>query len=251
MGASPFFQEIWVGTTDTGYGGASHDNRVNVLDYTVSLSRYGFIASQESSIVFGIQSCKDAFVYLSSSSVMDSQKAFYEIVFGGGNGKYLIFRRNNIVWQELAYLPAAINCLSFSFFWISWKNGNIKIGRGPEVNIDIIYDFMDPESWPINGVGVRTYYSIGQWIIYQRPTGYMCNAVWSRSNMAVLKTVEAGRYSCALECNRELKCLGFNHNEQTMSCQLISTGQTESFSSEQYWEYVVKCFESKCLGCLK
>ncbi|XP_071124072.1 uncharacterized protein 5-like [Mytilus edulis] len=158
---------MWVHTLNTG---DSVNLVPNAPELSHPLNQYGFNASRNYSINFDLKVCRDAFVYLSASPVMDKQAALYEICIGGNEGKRILLRRNDLTFQDVARNDlgdGSTQCGSFQPFWISWQNGNIKIGKGLSVDSGVVIDWRDPNPFIIHGLGVRT--GLGQsglWIIY-------------------------------------------------------------------------------------
>ncbi|CAC5423976.1 unnamed protein product [Mytilus coruscus] len=165
--SASLLSEIWIHTPNTGNGLYYVPN---ASELSHPLNQYGFDTSYKHSITFDLKVCSDAFVYLSASQVMDSNTAVYEICIEGGGGTKVLLRRKDYIFESIAsnVLGAGRTyCGSFQPFWISWQNGNIKIGKGLSVDSEVVIDWNDTNPFNIHGVGVRTGQGqSGQWIIY-------------------------------------------------------------------------------------
>ncbi|XP_063416290.1 C3 and PZP-like alpha-2-macroglobulin domain-containing protein 8 [Mytilus trossulus] len=167
--SASFVREIWIHTPDTG---DSVNLVPNAPELSHPLNQYGFNASQDYSINFDLKVCRDAFVYLSASPVMNKHAVLYEVCIGGNGGNRILLRRNDATFQDVAANElgdGSTQCGSFQPYWISWQNGNIKIGKGLSVDNEVVIDWRDPNPFIIHGVGVRTGLGqIGQWIIHMK-----------------------------------------------------------------------------------
>ncbi|CAG2198494.1 unnamed protein product [Mytilus edulis] len=162
----------------------------NAPELSHPLNQYGFIASEKSSIDFELKVCHDAFIYLSASLVMDSTADVYEIVMGGGSGTKVFLRSKNGVDVAQGLLGTSnTDCDQFVPFWISWENGNVKIGKGLIINQDVVIDWTDSDPFIIAGIGVRSGYgSSGQWIFHVEASGEFCVTGGTRGTMNILTT---------------------------------------------------------------
>ncbi|CAC5423978.1 unnamed protein product [Mytilus coruscus] len=244
-------REIWVHTPNTGNGVYWVPN---APELSHPLNQYGYDASQNSSIHFDLKVCSDAFVYLSASPIMDKQAALYEICIGGGGGKKVFLRRQDPTFEDVASNvlgDGSTQCGSFQPFWISWQNGNIKIGKGLSINNKEVVDWSDPNPFIIRGVGVRTGVGqSGQWTIYTEALGYFCLHTDTRGTMELVKTTLATEYSCPYLCHGIHNCMGFNFNVHTSLCELISTGEPMLTVTDSGWTFGTKCFQGKCFACI-
>ncbi|VDI41586.1 Hypothetical predicted protein [Mytilus galloprovincialis] len=223
----------------------------NAPELSHPLNQYGFIASEKSSIDFGLKVCHDAFIYLSASLVMDSTADVYEIVMGGGSGTKVFLRSKNGVDVAQGLLGTSnTDCDQFVPFWISWENGNVKIGKGLIINQDVVIDWTDSDPFIIAGIGVRTGYgSSGQWVFHVEASGEFCVTGGTRGTMNLLTTDIVREYDCPLMCLRVQNCMGFNFNKLSEICELISGGEEMTTVSNSDWIFGTKCFQNKCLAC--
>ncbi|XP_071128172.1 uncharacterized protein [Mytilus edulis] len=243
--------EIWVHTPNTG-NGVYWDSNAPELSHP--LNQYGFDASKNYSIRFELKVCSNAFVYLSASSIMDKQAALYEICIGGGGGKKIFLRRQDATFEDVTNNvlgDGSTQCGSFQPYWLSWQNGNIKIGKGLSVDNEVVIDWRDPNPFIIHGVGVRTGIGqSGQWIIYMEALGYFCLHTETRGTMKLANTTFATEYTCPYLCHGSHNCMGFNFNVHSRVCELISTGEKMLTTTGSGWTFGTKCFQWKCFACI-
>ena len=64
--------------------------------------------------------------------------------------------------------PDILDCNSFRYFWVSWLNNTIRVGKGTEIFEDEVLHLISKENtFPVRGVAITTYDSQdrpGQWI---------------------------------------------------------------------------------------
>ncbi|CAC5424728.1 unnamed protein product [Mytilus coruscus] len=243
--------EIWVHTPDTGYG-VHWDPKAPELSQ--HLNQYGFNASQSYSINFDLKVCSNAFVYLSASPIMDSNAALYEVCIGANGGTEVSLRRQVSTFKVIesnVLGDGSTQCGLFQPFWISWQNGNIKIGKGLAIDNEVVVDWNDPNPFIIHGVGVKTGVGqSGQWTIHIEALGYFCLHTETRGTMELVKTTLATEYSCPYLCHGINNCMGFNFNVHTSVCELISTGEPMLTVTDSGWTFGTKCFQWKCFACI-
>ena len=79
-----------------------------------------------------------------------------------------------------------------------------------------------------------------------------CGSFGNRGDMALLDTKKVGhRFGCTLECNLNEQCMGYNVNNVTMECQLISADQLIQTVQDANWKMYIKCLQglSRCIHC--
>ncbi|ELU12988.1 hypothetical protein CAPTEDRAFT_69653, partial [Capitella teleta] len=61
--------------------------------------------------------------------------------------------------------PDVMHCNETRYFWISWKNGVIEVGRGLVVgNRVFMVWWKDPEPYKVNGIAISTGFGAeGKW----------------------------------------------------------------------------------------
>ena len=57
-----------------------------------------------------------------------------------------------------------LNCREYRYFWVSWLNGKIEVGRGSLVGDDRMMEWQDPDPHPVAMVAVSTGWgATGDW----------------------------------------------------------------------------------------
>ncbi|CAG2185220.1 unnamed protein product [Mytilus edulis] len=148
----------------------------DILNLTEHLEKYGIEGSKITSFKFQVKASKDANVFLSSSTTMDSTMPFYDVNLGAhDNTKTQLVRRLD---DSLSTTPFTkewkagfdrhrLKNTEFRDFWVSWYGGIIKHGRGPVVGDDIIGEWADPNPFPVKSIGVlNSFNTQGDWIIH-------------------------------------------------------------------------------------
>ncbi|CAG2200270.1 unnamed protein product [Mytilus edulis] len=106
----------------------------DVMDYTIDVNKYNLDLSGITSLVFELKRCGRAHVLLSSSDVRNSAKPLYEFDIGNKDySTYIIYRSDDSLDPEsrnyVNFLtPNIYDCTVYLPFWISWAEGEIKLG---------------------------------------------------------------------------------------------------------------------------
>ena len=83
------------------------------------------------------------------------ESSIYEIIIGGDVNTRSFIGTN----QKAKYTSFEKDLLSeseFRAFWITWKDGNIKVGQGPVVNENIFLEWADPDFIEVTSVTVSS-----------------------------------------------------------------------------------------------
>ncbi|XP_052101921.1 uncharacterized protein LOC127735695 [Mytilus californianus] len=217
-------------------------------------------------------------VILASTSSMNSSKPFYQLILSGdsnhdGNWELNLRRREDKALQQNRYDFAfktineeryRLNCNEYRTFWVSWKEGKIKLGRGKQTGNDEIFWYTDNDPFVIREIGViNAWGSTGKWkipiTINDRFTGQYnkCQRNDIKANIEIVDSVQAiSVIRCSAICDLMKKCIGFNYKAQGKRCALLSAGENVLTEIPKLhvpgWQFYTKCFEKKevCLGCL-
>ncbi|VDI06407.1 Hypothetical predicted protein [Mytilus galloprovincialis] len=153
-----------------GYVSAWHT--ADIMDYTIDINRYNIDLSRITSLVFEIKACRRAHVLLSSSGVRNSSEPLYEILIGDGIfNSYIIHRTNDSLHPESRKYEGfdtvdIQNCTVYIPFWISWADGEIKLGTGVVVGEHVLGNLTNTDQFEVRSIGVFTDGGkTGNWII--------------------------------------------------------------------------------------
>ncbi|XP_071128242.1 uncharacterized protein [Mytilus edulis] len=242
----------------------------DILDHAVHLDKYGVEGSKITSFTFQVKASRDANIYLSSSTTMDSIVPFYDVNFGAHtNTKTQLIRRNDNLltpifstsWNTVIDRHI-LKSWEFKDFWVSWDGGVVKHGRGTVIGDDLIGEWTDPNPFEVKSIGVlNSYNSNGDWIIQSTVYGntsnhfVKCGSSDERADLNIYKPVmQLSITICAITCKADEECMGFNYSEN--SCELLSFGQDVVTAipkmSETGWRFYTKCYVKRnaCLDCL-
>jgi len=112
----------------------------------------------QNSVVFRVQSCKDA--HLALSEVFNNvQIRTYEIIIGG-NGNTNSFIRDYETRTEVQKVetPNIMDCNNSKAFWAKWEtSGRITVGQGAAIGYSTFLDWVDPEKRIFQGITISTW----------------------------------------------------------------------------------------------
>ncbi|XP_063415954.1 uncharacterized protein LOC134697600 [Mytilus trossulus] len=142
------------------------------MDYTIDVNKYNLDLSGITSLVFEVKRCGRTHVLLSSSDVRNSAEPMYEIDIGYNNyDTFIIYRSDDSLDHESRkYVnfptPDIFNCTMYYPFWISWKEGDIKLGSGIVIDDNILGYLTNAPQFEVKAIGVLTDYGeLGSWRI--------------------------------------------------------------------------------------
>ncbi|XP_071123882.1 uncharacterized protein [Mytilus edulis] len=145
----------------------------DVMDYTIDVNKYNLDLSGITSLVFELKRCGRAHVLLSSSDVRNSAKPLYEFDIGNKDySTYIIYRSDDLLDPEsrnyVDFLtPNIYDCTVYLPFWISWAEGEIKLGTGIVVGKNVLGYLTNSPHFEVKAIGVLTDYGrLGNWRIY-------------------------------------------------------------------------------------
>jgi hypothetical protein len=118
------------------------------------LNRYGITADDRTCFQFEVLSCHDAHI-----AIMDSPtqtKNFYEIVLGGWSNRKSVIRNVRQGAPKAFFMSGLLSCKEFRSFWISWKGGQINVGRGKICEQQTLMRWKDPRPYKTKIIGIST-----------------------------------------------------------------------------------------------
>ncbi|VDI78130.1 Hypothetical predicted protein [Mytilus galloprovincialis] len=149
-----------------------------------------------------------------------------------------------------------MDCSKYRQFWISWKNGHLKLGGGIYLDKYILADWIDQRPFTVNAIGLMTKHgSVGDWKIFDVAGTFVghfstCNTKDIRAvETILLATVVRSRLQCTDKCSTLAECTGFNYNANTKECELISSSYDFKLSTSNESNFYRKCFPSSCGSC--
>ncbi|CAG2205170.1 unnamed protein product [Mytilus edulis] len=236
------------------------------MDYTIDVNKYNLELSGITSLVFELKRCGRAHVLLSSSDVRNSAKPLYEFDIGNKDySTYIIYRSDDSLDPEsrnyVNFLtPNIYDCTVYLPFWISWAEGEIKLGTGIVVGENVLGYLTNSPHFEVKAIGVLTDYGrLGNWRIYfdDKLTGYFdsCSMNNTKSDLVVVDHMTCSTLECAMSCDMSRTCIGFNFNSAITRCELLSFGSdfvTDiPHHIEAGWKFYSQCLKKKtaCLGC--
>ncbi len=122
------------------------------------------------SITFNVNTKSDAHIGLSKNnldgSIAHEDINIYEIVIGGWLNTLSIIRDEKQGPMKCqANTPGILTYGIAQPFWVSWDNGNIRVGREHQVGNHVICEWQDPTPKTINYVSMTTAWGPdGKWI---------------------------------------------------------------------------------------
>ncbi|XP_063416192.1 uncharacterized protein LOC134697835 [Mytilus trossulus] len=240
----------------------------DIMNYAIDISRCNLDLSGITSLMFEIKACDNGHVLLSNSYVRDSSKPLYEILIGEDNYYSVIFYRTDDSLEPGSYIfnqsntYNILNCNVYLPFWISWADGDIKLGTGILVDENVLVSFMNPHHFEVRSIGVFTsHYKLGIWTIQvevsDKFTGYFdsCSMENTKSDMVVVDAIKCSAMRCATSCGMSKTCMGYNFNSAMNRCELLSFESNVVTDIPNHleagWRFYSKCNNGKtaCLGC--
>ena len=142
------------------------------MDFTIDVNRYKLDLSGITSLVFELKRCGRAHVLLSSSDFRISSEPMYEIDIGFDIYEtYIIYRADDSLDSGSRIFskfltPNIFNCTVYLPFWISWADGDIKLGTGIVVDENVLGYLTNAPQFEVKAIGVLTTYGmLGSWRI--------------------------------------------------------------------------------------
>ncbi|VDI24038.1 Hypothetical predicted protein [Mytilus galloprovincialis] len=241
-------------------------NAPNITNYAIDISRCSLDLSGITSLMFEIKACANGNILLSNSNVRNSSKPLYEILIGDSNYYSIIAYRTDDSFERGSYMynesitRDILNCTVYLPFWISWADGDIKLGTGILVDQNVLVSLMNPHHFEMRSIGVLTsHYKLGKWTIQveDKFTGYFdsCSMDNTKSDMAVVGAITCSAMRCATSCGMSKTCMGYNFNSAINRCELLSFESNVVTDIPNHleagWRFYSKCNNGKtaCLGC--
>lgn len=119
---------------------------------------------------FMIKACSNAYVALSESQNFYAPTNYYNVDIGLDGVSLRRILSVKVLKKTNSQL---MNCSKYRQFWISWKNGHLKLGGGIYLDKYIIADQIDQSPFKINAIGLMTKHgSEGNWNIFDGKSEY-------------------------------------------------------------------------------
>ncbi|CAG2220175.1 unnamed protein product [Mytilus edulis] len=205
---------------------------------------------------------------MSNSDDGDSSKPMYSFIMGGGKNIRSGFQRRNddsltLASQETVHYdtPDVCSCDEYRPFWISAINGDLMIGKGLIVGINVIAEWTDPNPFIVRSIGLFTSQQIlGEWKVQIEVVNNLYDGSFSRCTTdykAVLDILfskeKTSLLQCAALCDKLLACIGLNYHNQSCELVALSPGVVTQIPKKQEdgWKFYSKCYRYKgaCLWC--
>ena len=110
---------------------------------------------QEKYIQFKVKGCNDAHLILSENRNDSFQS--YEIVIGGWGDTTSVIRSCRQCQHRAVKYHTPISCTEYKPFWVSWRNGTIRVGEGQEVGTGVFMEWTDPNPHPVKFIGFSSW----------------------------------------------------------------------------------------------
>ena len=102
---------------------------------------------------FTVAACNNAYIFMTSIIGVTSM-FMYEVKLT--NSKSTIFQGHEGWPYVQVNTPNILNCQIPQQFWVSWINGNVRVGKGTIVGSQTIMDWQDMNPRPIASIGLAT-----------------------------------------------------------------------------------------------
>ncbi len=117
---------------------------------------------------FRVRACRDASIRLVTTDFSDFGRNTYTVVLGGFENARSTIKRDGFTSALVdVETPNILDCAAFRSFWISWINGLLEVGAGPQYSE---YNFM---AWQMSStadihvVSMATQGQHGEWEVEQ------------------------------------------------------------------------------------
>ena len=130
----------------------------------IYLNDHGVDIQGHNNISFRVRAGNDAHIALSlDKNNWDTHT--YEIVIGGWKNSRSVIRRCDQCLPKSNFVHSPLNASEFKPFWISWTNGDIRVGTGTELFAKEFLRWRDNDPEEIRHIGVSTGWgSNGTWV---------------------------------------------------------------------------------------
>ena len=138
------------------------------MAFTWTPKRFGYgplwiTERQKSSFQFGVHTCNDALLAL--TSMYGSTSLSYELVIGGWGGAWSSIRKvvQSAENKVRVSTPDLMHCNETRYFWTSWEGGVIEVGRGLVVGDRMFMRWVDPDPHNVTAVGISGWNKENRW----------------------------------------------------------------------------------------
>ncbi|CAC5402996.1 unnamed protein product [Mytilus coruscus] len=206
---------------------------VDVSDDNKWLADYGAFPSIENNLKFEVKGCKDAHMILSSQLIKITP--FYHIGIGLYTNTKTILARERIAYEYVdEHLENNLDCNNFLQFWLSWKNGKIRFGKGLVVHVNTILAYDEACPFAIQNIEISADEGVTlAWNFYpsvstpvEQPAPVIAksyNEIHTCPRFQSINTKQVkGLMMCACVCVLEQTCHAFMFNNNTGNCDMYS-----------------------------
>ncbi|VDI18417.1 Hypothetical predicted protein [Mytilus galloprovincialis] len=237
--------------------------------YVVDVNKYGLDLTGITTLTFEVMACGEASIVMSNSEVGDPKKPMYDFIIGGENNQKSFLRRRKDdsltarSKQTVFYhTPDVCKCDEYRPFWIRAIDGDLWIGEGRIVGMNVTAEFYYPPPFTVRAIGIYTNQeNVGEWKVQLEVLHKLFDGSFlqcSTNYKAVLDIILSKKTSllqCAIMCDMLLSCIGHNYHYQ--SCELLAFSPGHGVvtkipkKQEDGWEFYTKCYRYNraCLWC--
>ncbi|ESO82845.1 hypothetical protein LOTGIDRAFT_155881 [Lottia gigantea] len=212
------------------------------------LLRYGFEISNITNLQLGIKACADAHVIIQKGTLpMLNTDGNYAYIIGSyGNNRVELAKSMHSVPRLASISMIPLDCNEVRPFWISWKDGDLKIGKGTVLLADEIIAYsvgplVDYKyAFIITGWG-----SHGCWTI--AVANQIVKTKWRKSSVLnskihgsdVISFTTKSKMECLSKCvhatNLSCACRQLSFNGHTKECLIINYENPVTIVDDENW----------------
>ncbi|CAG2243274.1 unnamed protein product [Mytilus edulis] len=219
---------------------------VDISDDNKFLADYGAFPSIESNLNFEVKGCKDAHIILTSQ--LNKIAPFYHIGIGLFTNTKTILARERINYEYVdEHEETILDCNNFVQFWLSWENGQIRLGKGLVVHVNTILAYDEDCPYAIQNIEISADEGVTLiWNFFpsvstpaEQPAYFIAksfNEMHTCPTFQPISTTQLdGMMLCAGDCVLEQACHAFMFNNNTGNCYLFSNiANSNAFISTYY-----------------
>lgn len=135
--------------------------------YKVIEREFITVPGDETFMLFQVKSCGDAHILLMQSNRTTEDS--YELVIAGLQNSQSFIRdgQQGPALATTYHAESLLDCKEFRPFWVSWDEGNIRVGTGLIVDVNDFISYANTTLTGVKHVAIATgREAIGKWMIY-------------------------------------------------------------------------------------